>query len=457
MSTNKRALKVGMSAVVVAAQCLLAVGTADAAGGGVAQVDGVAIRYMAAAGDANVITVTLVGGAYFIDDSVPITAGPGCGNVAGDATKVQCLAMGIQGMEIRGGDLGDTITNSTGTQSLLRGDEGNDTLHGGSGNDILRGDVGADVMHGNQGKDGVTYYGIAAGVVANLDGLANDGTTGEGDLIGNGVEDLYGGNGPDTLTGNNVGNGLVGNQGGDVLIGTGGNDYFSGGEGDDWLIGGVGNDEMHGGPHDDVLYGQEDNDELFGEDGNDWFHGGADTTIDFGGADTFTGGADVDTVSYSGYTNAVYADLDGAVGDDGVNPYGDVLYPEHDTIGADVENLTGGNGNDTLTGNGGDNVLDGGLGDDWLYGLGGTDTVTYAGRSNPVNAKLDDVKNDGEFGENDSIANTVEALIGGSGNDILWGNDLANHLDGGPGTNSLDGKAGTDTCVNGPTMVNCNP
>ncbi|NUT47762.1 MAG: hypothetical protein HOV94_10710 [Saccharothrix sp.] len=457
MSRSTRALTTGLGAVVVAAQCLLGVGTAEAAGGGMAYVDGVAIRYTAAAGDVNLIKISLANGAYLIEDSVPITAGPGCSALPPDPTKVQCLAMGVLGMDINAGDLDDTINNTTATSSFLRGEGGDDLLHGGGGDDTLRGGPGADTMYGHGGTDGATYFGTAAGVTANLDGLANDGAAGENDRIGSDVEDLYGGNGIDTLTGNGSGNVLVGNGAHDVLTGNGGADYFSGGEGDDTLIGGAGNDSIHGGPGNDDLSGGEGDDALAGEAGDDWMHGGSDTLPNYGGADTFAGGADVDTVSYAGYYRPVYADLDGQVGDDGVNQNSDVEPPEHDTIGADVENLVGGQSNDQLVGNAGDNVLDGAMGDDYLYGLGGTDTVTYANRSNPVTAKLDGVKNDGEFNEFDSIASTVENLVGGANNDVLWGDGQDNRLDGGPGVNSLDGKGGVDVCVNGAFLTDCNP
>ena len=46
-----------------------------------------------------------------------------------------------------------------------------------------------------------------------------------------------------------------------------------------------------------------------------------------------------------------------------------------DNIGADVENVTGGNGNDSITGSSLGNVLTGGLGADSLFGLDGNDSL----------------------------------------------------------------------------------
>lgn len=75
---------------------------------------------------------------------------------------------------------------------------------------------------------------------------------------------------------------------------------------------------------------------------------------------------------------------------------------------------------------------------------------------------------DGEPGEQDTIMTDVENLIGGTNNDVLRGNSVNNKLFGLAGDDSLDGAGGTntldggahvngDTCVNGPTFINCNP
>src|SRR5207247_1332933 len=93
---------------------------------------------------------------------------------------------------------------------------------------------------------------------------------------------------------------------------------------------------------------------------------------------------------------------------------------ESDNLMADVENVTGGSGDDILSGDAGANVLDGGLGNDTLEGgpgadtlIGGsgTDTVSYASRSNPVTVTLDGAANDGEVGENDNVQ--AENVVGG--------------------------------------------
>lgn len=230
-----------------------------------------------------------------------------------------------------------------------------------------------------------------------------------------------------------------------------------------WLEGGPGNDTIHAGGA-TTLWG---NNWVLGGDGNDTLYGGPNADVINGGhgQDYMSGQAGRDSVTYSGRTENIFADLDGAPNDDGA------LF-EGDTIAADVEVLFGGDGNDTLTGNGGDNQLGGygghdtlrGLGgDDYLAGHGGNDTldggggadelsggddydtVTYAGRLVSVTADLDGVTgDDGALFEGDSIGDDVENLIGGEGADVLSGNSNSNRLTGGNGDDVLNGLDGAD-------------
>ena len=126
-----------------------------------------------------------------------------------------------------------------------------ENIIGGAGNDTLGGRAGvANVLDGGAGVDTATYAGRADGVAANLDGLANDGATGENDqLIG--FEALAGGNGNDFLTGSPAGNTLSGGPGNDVLDGGDGADSLSGQDGNDQLTGGSGVDGYAGGEGDD--------------------------------------------------------------------------------------------------------------------------------------------------------------------------------------------------------------
>ena len=228
------------------------------------------------------------------------------------------------------------------------------------------------------------------------------------------------------------------------------------------LNGGTGNDRLTSGPAADALNGG---------DGNDVLDGGT-------GADFLSGGAGQDTATYASRTAGVTVSLD--------NVANDGAPGEKDDVRSDVENLTGGSGDDTFTGdkdsntligNGGndklfggdgadvldggtgadqlygqngDDFLDGGTGTDYLSGGGGTaDTVAYATRTKAVTVSLDGVANDGEAGENDFVNSDVEGIIGGAGNDTLTGNAGANVIFGGAGNDVIYGGDGADTLFGG--------
>jgi Ca2+-binding RTX toxin-like protein len=249
---------------------------------------------------------------------------------------------------------------------------------------------------------------------------------------------------------------------------------------------------------DDVLVGTDGDDVIAGQGGNDTISG-------LGGSDTICGGDGTDTVLYDDHELPVTANLGGGTGDDGSaedGPLGD-----RDSLGKDVENLTGGYGDDTLSGNARPNVVTGGPGDDTvvggfdndkLYGnsgedrlvggdgndqligatsddtllggegadtlLGGadadmlvggpgSDTASYADHTAAVVVTIgagganDGNATDGPSGARDDVAGTTENLIGGAGGDSLTGNDLDNRLTGGLGADALFGLAGRDRLV----------
>jgi len=174
------------------------------------------------------------------------------------------------------------------------------------------------------------------------------------------------GDGDDTLDTVTVPNSISGLGAAD---GGPGNDVLRGSSGRDGLIGGGGIDELHGGGDVDTL-----------SDGDS--EGATDGTGTDG--DTFDGGDGVDTVLYSGRALPVLADLRAGSAE------GDVFR--------DVENLTGGDGDDRLAGDDGGNRVRGGDGDDEL-----------AGRGNPFGTEADDDRLVGGRG--------FGTLLGGRGQD----------------------------------------
>jgi Ca2+-binding RTX toxin-like protein len=254
----------------------------------------------------------------------------------------------------------------------------------------------------------------------------------------------------DTFDGSSQDNVFRGNGGIDVINGGGGNDRIFGGSGADTLHGDAGNDEIRadtgndfvfGDADDDIVDGSEGNDQESGGDGNDLLRQSGSNQFNAdvpNGADDLSGGPGIDTLQYSdpGFgafanfaarTDRVSVDLDDVADDGGGNLEGDNAH-------SDIENLTGGLGDDTLIGDGDANVLrgfvgadtlTGGDGDDTLEGLGaigvfapgieaavvdGADTIDGGGGADLVNA------NDGDdvIAVRDGVADTVNC---GEGND----------------------------------------
>ena len=128
----------------------------------------------------------------------------------------------------------------------------------------------------------------------------------------------------------------------------------------------------------------------------------------------------------------------------------------------DNDHLRGGAGADVLNGAGLDDRLEGGAGPDVLNGGSGVDTVDYSARTAPLTVDLHRGATSGEAGEGDQLQR-VEAVVGGSGDDVLTGSGqrdslygefgddrllgLANEdrLRGGPGDDALDGGSNRDS------------
>jgi Ca2+-binding RTX toxin-like protein len=233
-----------------------------------------------------------------------------------------------------------------------------------------------------------------------------------------------------------------------VLVGSGtAAATVTGGAGDDVLVGGDGSDTLNGGTDADRLEGGGGNDTLNGETGDDSLDGGL-------GNDVLNGHAGVDLADYSSRGAAVTISIDGTANDGAAG--------EADNVRTDVENATGGSGNDTLLGgapanllSGGpghdsidgeaaNDTLDGGDGDDALAGGTGTDIVSYASRMAPVTVTLDGLGGDGAAAEDDTVRADVETVVGGLGDDTLTGSAAVDTLWGGPGADTLRGEAGAD-------------
>jgi Ca2+-binding RTX toxin-like protein len=361
--------------------------------------------------------------------------------------------------QVKGGSANDTITGNTSANTLLGnagadtiyGRDGADSMSGGAGNDLLWGQVGNDTLHGDTDYD-TLYGGVGNDSVygddgfdelhggdqleqadgndrlsggtgwdtadyqydthnlnLSIDGVANDGETGELDNILTDVEQVRGGSGNDTMTGNADGN---------TFWGGAGNDSISGGLGNDWLAGGPGADTLHGDGDNDACYGGTGDDFVYGDDGNDGLHGG-DQLEQADGNDVLSGGNGTDRADYQFDTHDLNLSIDGVANDGEAG--------ETDNILTDVEDIWGGLGNDQITGSAGVNVLLGRDGNDVIYGRGGDDSIR------------------GGYGN--------DQLLGEDGNDSIFGDDGDDVLTGGIGNDSMDGGNGADRFWAGDTTV----
>jgi Ca2+-binding RTX toxin-like protein len=308
---------------------------------------GQAVRYVAAPGEANSLTLSTSDDwrRFVLHDTAGIEAGRGC--VASDAFTVTCtLAPDVEtvGPTVRLGDRDDsatvggvlaTVYGGAGADSLrlagidggslnggpgddrLAGGEGGTHFEGGPGDDDMTGGPsadaffassrpdGSDAMHGGGGRDGVYYDNRQQGVRISLDGVRDDGGPGERDLVAGDIEDVEAGRGDDVIVGSAARN---------KLRGAGGSDVVRGGPGDDVMEGALSytnvaragdRDRLYGGAgHDFLAAGSRGSSLLVGGPGQDQIDGGpgrdAIRAAD-GEADRVTCGRGVDRVVADGH------------------------------------------------------------------------------------------------------------------------------------------------------------
>ena len=161
------------------------------------------------------------------------------------------------------------------------------------------------------------------------------------------------------------------------------------------------------------------------------------------------GGADTDSVAYVGIADAGIsrtAPVSATLPAGSTPSTGNGEAGENDSIAADIEGLTGGNGDDTLTGNGGPNTIAGSAPpgtpsvDPQPAGTESTDTINGAGGDDTLLAGDSGAVNGGD--QNDTIvggrsfANTT-AVNGGAGDDTLVSGLGDDNVTGGTGSNTL--------------------
>ena len=304
---------------------------------------------------------------YILDD-----AGFDSGNVAGGwSISIETLESIINGDDSNNtleGNISDNTINGLGGNDTLKGSAGDDTLNGGAGNDtadysqlgqsITFSPTGIITKGGGLGNDQLisveTIIADASAVNNTIDvstaedaaslnfnlqtqQLTVNGLPGVGTFTVTNFDHVLGTSQNDTIIGDAQNNQLSGNAGNDSLNGAAGNDTLNGGAGTDTLIGGLGDD----------IY-----------------------IID-SATDTITENANegMDTIQ-SSFTYSIAA------------------RPNIENLtltGTTAINGTGNAGNNIIRGNSGNNTLNGGAGNDLLYGdvadYGGSTLFNYNGNT----------------------------------------------------------------------------
>jgi Ca2+-binding RTX toxin-like protein len=318
-------------ALLVAVLCGMGLPQPTPAGAATASVVGpntfgqLTLRYVADPGEANDVFVDFapdpVVAVDVTDSGATITAGAGCATLTlhrvrcnvssddlinaslGDGNDIFSISLFLDtgGGRLSGGDGDDRIrgNNFAGTNEILLGGRGDDSLFGRGGSEYLDGGPGGDDLSGGTSCEGLTagicatdidivsYASRTKNVHADADGTTgDDGYRFEGDTIMDDVERLIGGRGDDHLgatptsfaileghAGDDV---LHGGPASDSLVGGQGDDRMRGEGGDDRMLGGLGGDRLVGGPGRDRFSGGKGQDRLLARDGHaDRVNGGA--------------------------------------------------------------------------------------------------------------------------------------------------------------------------------------
>lgn len=331
------------------------------------------------------------------------------------------------------------LLNGNAAANILGGGAGHDTLNGGAGNDTLDGGAGNDAMAGGTGNDAYV-------VDSSFDTVTETGTlTSEIDRVNSSVSFTLGANLERlTLTGGAAING-VGNALNNVVTGNASGNVLNGGAGSDTMTGGLENDTYIVDSAGDVV------------------------------SETSTLAVEIDrvisSISYTLGANIERLALGGSAAIQGTgNALSNLL------LGNGAANrLSGAAGDDTLQGGLGNDTLNGGIGTDSMSGEGGNDwyfvdssldqvveTATSAAEFDavistlnsytlPVNVERLVLSGSAVFGTGNAGNNRIDGnaganfLVGGFGDDTLYGNDGNDNLDGRLGADLLVGGAGSDT------------
>jgi Ca2+-binding RTX toxin-like protein len=367
------------------------------------------------------------------------------------ATHFERVVGGTKNDILTGNSLANTLNGNSGIDTL-NGMSGSDSLVGAGGNDtyvftatsIAETDTLTEVAGG--GRETLDFSSLIVPVNMNLSSVVDQLAHANRTIRLNAVdqfENVIGGTKNDILTGNSLANVLTGNVGNDTLNGAGGNDTLAGGL------------------------------------GNDTYAFDAATTLE---SDSLSEGTTdgIDTLSFVSLTTPVTINLGSSalqtVSANRTLKLNSSVPFEHVQGGAGNDSLTGnaaanmllGNGgNDRITGAAGNDSLTGGPGDDvYVFApataaeadfvvesaSGGTDTLDFGLLASPVILNLGTGVVQAVHTNRTLQLNSTtqfENAAGGSGDDVLTGNAIANILVGNAGSDQLLGNGARDIVIGG--------
>ena len=421
-------------------------------------------------GETVIVPVTLRGG----DDDDVLVGGAG-----------QNVLYGGAGVDrLTGRDADDTLYGEDGDDTLLGGG-GDDHVEGGDGNDQIRGDDGDDTLLGGDGDD-------------DLSG-------------GQGMDTISGNDGSDHLSGGPEGdshtNILNGNAGDDSIEASGFGDTIFGDEGNDIISGNIGPDIIHAGPGNDIVLADDGADQIWGDDGDDDLDSGPGDDVFF--FEAVSGGFEVDRVQDVDNGGLDRLDFSALTAGDPVSVNllnGQATHTNRRVeiaVPNDIEDATGGAGDDSFYDNRRNNTFVGNAGSDRYFfhradGLSSASHIDTIDESNdptglhdelnfadlPVSdplvadisaaetaltgitvavhttrtvvtaangqrAYLEDIT--GGAADDEIYGNEAEnILIGNGGSDDLFGNGAADEIYGNAGSDTIEGNGGADLIYAGP-------
>lgn len=328
---------------------------------------------------------------------------------------------GLANDTLSGGTEDDMLQGNNGVDTIFGGDQDDDITGGSSqqapsdplaptvgrpdAGDLLFGQDGQDVILGDNGVIARVPSEAAATPVARGRGLVVNREVGPYDL------------GYSPTDGTSGGDEISGGDGTDLVFGQGGTDKISAGFGDDYAEGGQAGDVIFGDPGEDDLVGGS----VFvaggagalrtGQpDGGDAISGGlgADVALGDNGALLRIGDPSPLTLGRGITPRAI-------------DPYDLAGTSRTDTFGADLisggvhnDVLLGQNGNDRVRGDADDDYVEGGQAADWVEGNDGDDDLVGGG------ATLDGT---GSGGAARGQADGGDVVFGGAGDDVAFGDN----------------------------------